>query len=246
MTDISIRKHIRWLPDEASEPTSTIVLTSPERRFVDLRILLDQKPSPDGTLPLSALEWAIAGTSSSKIIQHSEDGDISHSQWKHWIDSRTPNTDNVADEGDMYPQPDGSTLEKGHMVNPATGLDTEYEEVWVSEEIQAVPAFTSGGELADVRVCVVLEMRRDEEGRRGMVVRLGQYCQGFARTGGGEGDVAVERWRWEGEEGWVRGVRIGEGEMPCDFAMHLAAEAVKGDVVSVGGDVWMVVEREGV
>jgi hypothetical protein len=48
MTDISVRKYIRWLPDEASEPTSTIVLTSPERRFVDLRILLEPKPSAEG------------------------------------------------------------------------------------------------------------------------------------------------------------------------------------------------------
>lgn len=48
MTDISIRRYIRWLPDEASEPTSTIVLTSPGRRFVDLRVLLDAKPSKDG------------------------------------------------------------------------------------------------------------------------------------------------------------------------------------------------------
>lgn len=39
MGSISIREHIRWLPDPASEPTSTVVLTSPGRRFVDLRVL---------------------------------------------------------------------------------------------------------------------------------------------------------------------------------------------------------------
>jgi hypothetical protein len=44
MCDISIREYIRWLPDEASEPTSTIVLTTPQRRFVDVRIL---KPTSD-------------------------------------------------------------------------------------------------------------------------------------------------------------------------------------------------------
>lgn len=36
---ISIREHIRWLPERESEPTSTLVLTSPENRFVDIRIL---------------------------------------------------------------------------------------------------------------------------------------------------------------------------------------------------------------
>lgn len=37
MGSISIREFIKWLPDEASEPTSTIVVTSPGRRFVDIR-----------------------------------------------------------------------------------------------------------------------------------------------------------------------------------------------------------------
>ncbi len=39
MCDISIREYIRWLPDASEEPTSTIVLTTPERRFVDIRVL---------------------------------------------------------------------------------------------------------------------------------------------------------------------------------------------------------------
>lgn len=40
---ISVRESIRWLPDEASEPTSTIVLTSPGGLFVDLRFILSEK-----------------------------------------------------------------------------------------------------------------------------------------------------------------------------------------------------------
>lgn len=36
---ISIREGIRWLPDPVTEPTRTVVLTSPENRFVDIRIL---------------------------------------------------------------------------------------------------------------------------------------------------------------------------------------------------------------
>jgi hypothetical protein len=44
MCDISIREYIRWLPDAPGEPTTTIVLTTPERRFVDLRILNPTSP----------------------------------------------------------------------------------------------------------------------------------------------------------------------------------------------------------
>ncbi|KAK4448323.1 hypothetical protein QBC34DRAFT_407212 [Podospora aff. communis PSN243] len=241
MADISVRNHIRWLPDEASEPTSTIVLTSPERRFVDLRVRVDAKPSYDGKLPLTAIDWAIAGTSTSETTEGS---DVSHARWNHWIDSRTANTENLADEGDNYPQPDGSILEKGRMVNPATGEPADYEELWVSEDIRSVPALTSGGDIADVSVCVVLEM--DEDGRRGMVVRLGQYCQGFMRTGDGEADITIERLKWDSATGgWSKEVRTGDAELPTDFATHLAHEAVKGDVVrvSAGGDAWTVVER---
>ena len=39
MGSISLREFIQWLPDEPSEPTSTIVVTSPGRRFVDIRVL---------------------------------------------------------------------------------------------------------------------------------------------------------------------------------------------------------------
>jgi hypothetical protein len=42
MGSISVRKWIRWVPEEASEPTSTLVLTSPGRHFVDLRIYLPE------------------------------------------------------------------------------------------------------------------------------------------------------------------------------------------------------------
>ncbi|KAK0620051.1 hypothetical protein B0T14DRAFT_537645 [Immersiella caudata] len=231
MADISIRKYIRWLPDEASEPTSTIVLTSPERRFVDLRILLEPKLS---------IDWGIAGTSTS---ERADGSDFSHSRWNHWIDSRTANTENLADEGDNYDQADGSILEKGRMVNPATGKQTDYEELWVSEDTRSVPAFASGGSIVDgPAICVVLEMQRDEEGRRGMVVRLGQYCQGLVRTGAGQADITIERLKWDAETGWVKQVRIGDAELPTDFATHLAHEAVQGDVVRVGGDAWTVVE----
>lgn len=36
---ISLRDSIRWLPDSPSEPTRTVVLTSPQNRFVDIRVL---------------------------------------------------------------------------------------------------------------------------------------------------------------------------------------------------------------
>ncbi|KAK3940329.1 hypothetical protein QBC46DRAFT_354316 [Diplogelasinospora grovesii] len=248
MADISKREYIRWLPDEPSEPTMTMVLTSPERRFVDLRIL---HPDPNGDkntceLPPERLEWAIAGTSSSWPLSPPLDegnGPVMHARWEHWIDSRTLDVENAADEGINYPRPDGTTLEKGRMVNPATGLEADYEELWVS-----IPPSrkllhdwdrpnNNEGELAIV--VIVLQLHNDPLEKRGMVVRVGDYCQGLLRKGD---NITAERWVFEihGEPSIVE--KVGEGLLPCALAMDAGEKMFKGQQVTIGDDVWNVVE----
>lgn len=149
---------------------------------------------------------------------------MSHSRWEHWIDSRTDEPESASDEGYMYPQPDGSTLEKGRMVNPDTGLDSAYEEVWDDEE--PLPAR-----------CVVL--RHEEGGARGLVVRLGRYSQGFLRIGS---EVSLERWeRRDGRA--VRMVRMGRDEVPCQLSLMDDDGACRpGKQITSGGRIWTVVE----
>ncbi|OLN90027.1 hypothetical protein CCHL11_07207 [Colletotrichum chlorophyti] len=233
MGSISFREHIRWIPDEASEPTSTIVLTSPQRRFVDLRILkqpptAEEQQTAHGT---GRLEWGIAGTSSSSLRTDGQGGEVRHSRWEHWIDSRTTEPENAADEGDMYEQPGGLTLEKGRMVNPATGAETEYEELWRDVE----PVAAAGAQGVE---CVVLSF---EEGRkaRGSVVWLGRFCQGISRVGE---EVTAERWEWREDEGWKRTVRIGDGQLPCEVLLKTGARLSVGAHVKHGDSVWDVVE----
>ncbi|UKZ78580.1 hypothetical protein TrVFT333_006326 [Trichoderma virens FT-333] len=235
MASISFRKFIRWLPDEASEPTSTLVLTSPEKRFVDIRVLLaagsDSLTDSEEILPLSRLDWAMAGTSSSTVIAEGH----SLSRWRHWIDSRA--LDAPPDEGHMYPQPDGlSTLEKGQMTNPATGKDTDYEEMWFDP-----PPKTTGGNKA---LCVVLIMEDEKKGKKGMFVRLGEWAQVFVRDGAGEEDLVAERWEWRDDgKVWRRIVRLGDTErkLPCEEVLA-AVEVKVGDEFSVGDEAWKVVE----
>ena len=175
------------------------------------------------TLSAEQLEWGIAGTSSS--WEH--DG-VTRSQWRHWINSRTNEPENATDEGDMFPQADGTTLEKGSMVNPATGRDTPYEELW--RDIDPTPTASSGVNV------VVLQV--ETEGLCGSVVRLGQYCQGIMK----EGDrITAERWEWK-EGGWKRTVRIGSDALPCLKVLDDGVEAKVGDVVNVEGRGWKVVE----
>ncbi|KAL2165011.1 hypothetical protein VTH06DRAFT_307 [Thermothelomyces fergusii] len=273
MGDISVREYIRWLPGEPSEPTSTIVLTTPNRLFVDLRIL---KPTArdgdsrtdDVNLPPSRLDWAIAGTSSSTAIISPQDSEnpgqqklVRHGRWAHWIDSRTAKCDGVVDEGDVFDNPPdpGLEVERGRMVNPATGLEADYEEGWRSVPIEGVPSpadaggGSGGGEEAAVS-CLALRMEGAEEGdgpggtgpaggiKRGLLVRLGQYCQAFARDGD---RITVERLKWDpGQKRWVTQVRIGDQALPTEVATYFAHGTTLGDEVKVsGGAIWKVVER---
>ncbi|OHE95113.1 hypothetical protein CORC01_09637 [Colletotrichum orchidophilum] len=240
MSSISFREHIRWIPDEASEPTSTVVLTSPQRRFVDLRIL-KQPPTVDGvqdTHGIERLEWGIAGTSSSSLRPDGQGGEVRHSRWEHWIDSRTTAPENAADEGDMYEQPDGLTLEKGRMVNPATGRETDYEELW--RDIDPVAVLRAGADAEEKGVeCVVLKFEDESTGARGMVVWLGRFCQGISRVGE---EVAAERWEWKEGEGWRRTVRIGDRALPCEVLLVTGAALSVGTHVVHEKVVWDVLE----
>lgn len=173
----------------------------------------------------------MAGTSSSTAIAEGH----SLSRWRHWIDSRA--IDAPPDEGHMYAQPDGlSTLEKGQMMNPATGKDTEYEEMWFDP-----PPKTTGG---DKPLCVVLMMEDAERGKKGMFVRLGEWAQVFVRDGPGEADLVAERWEWRDDgRGWRRRVRLGNGDRRLPSKEVLDAAEVKiGGEFRVGDETWRVVE----
>ncbi|KAK4539222.1 hypothetical protein LTR36_000877 [Oleoguttula mirabilis] len=243
---ISVREFVRWLPEQASEPTSTLVLTSAESRFVDIRIFRAQHGSEvveatEGeinTLPSSRLEWAFAGTSSTEL-RHPPDGGqaVVHSTWKHWVDCRKVDVDGVVDEGDMYPKAGGRTLETGSMVDPATGKLTEYEEMW--KDLQPV-AVGQDSEEDGRKGCVVLQLQDDEHEARGVVVRVGQYVQGVLRVGK---RFSLERWEWKGkEEGWKRLVRIGDLWVPCGVATEEGRLEVGGEVKH-GEFVWKVIEH---
>ncbi|KAL8304568.1 hypothetical protein RB597_004291 [Gaeumannomyces tritici] len=275
MGSISIRRYIRWPPAMPQEPTSTIVLTSPARRFVDLRILdptpaeaaAEQQQQKDGStppslaavviLPASRLDWAIAGTSESwKRTTTTPDGSeaVTRSRWTHWIDSRVPaGADPAAatDEGDMFPQGGDETLEKGRMVNPATGVEADYEELWADEAPAAIPAAAAAvvatpsgvGEavVEDGPRCVVLRLEDVDRGARGVVVLLGRHCQGLIRVGE---ELGAERWQWREDEGWRAAARIGTVPVPCEQAFTRLSELLEvGKELRDGNNVWEVVEH---
>ncbi|TFK37664.1 hypothetical protein BDQ12DRAFT_151671, partial [Crucibulum laeve] len=120
-SSVSFRRSIRWLPDDANEPTQTVVLIGSRTGvYLDVRFVKD---------PLKhKLDWAFAGyrvsNGPNKVI------------FKHVIDSHTPNASEVFDQGTNTHLPDGATLEIGEMINPETGKMTPYEEIWEEEELE--------------------------------------------------------------------------------------------------------------
>jgi hypothetical protein len=185
-------------------------------------------------LPFSRLDWAFAGTSSTEIKTEPNGKQLVHSKWRHWVDSRHPAAEDVNDEGDMIPQTDGTTLERGSMVNPATGQMTPYEECWKDIEPIRIREQAKG-------VCVVLQLHDDANKARGVVVRVGQCCQGLIRVGE---HMALERWVWSHEEtkGWTRKFRMGDDLwLPCGVALE-EDKLKKDGEVTYGAYVWNVVE----
>ena len=155
---------------------------------------------------------------------------MTRGRWNHWIDSRIVDTEGVADEGTNYPAEGGKTLEKGRMLNPDTGRQTDYEELW-----RDVDADSSVSRYAVLRLDKGLE-------HRGSVVLVGDYCQGIMRLGG---DITAERWQRKGpRDEWRRSIVIGEGELPC--ARILKGDdhgsLVPGGNITVGKDEWSVTE----
>ncbi|OAL49742.1 hypothetical protein IQ07DRAFT_511672 [Pyrenochaeta sp. DS3sAY3a] len=233
------------LPPQQFEPTSTLVLTTPLRTFVDVRVFKPLSRDDPAALPNHGqpdrLDWAFAGFSTSKCVvspehasrEHRED--VTHSTWNHWVDSRYPacSPDIPVDEGDMYPISRGLTLEHGHAFHPSLRTHKSHEEMWRDVPVISTPA-------TGLKFCIVLRVEDDAQKLRGMIVRIGQFCQGISMNGGA---CTVERWQWtaEAEEkeangvpdknlGWKRTIRIGNHFLPC-------AATFRPELLSVGGRV---------
>jgi hypothetical protein len=187
------------------------------------------------------LEWAFAGTSHTTVgDDENEKGTPRHSVWEHWIDSMS----NIPspDEGDMWLQPNGDVLEQGTQLHPVTGFECKYEELWGDVEINLVDA-------ENKKVSLVMKVDDGDCNARGLVVRVGQYCQGILKLGN---ELTLERWAWMNPKSpgasesklssgeWRCQIKIGDGSLPCDRAI----EGVhNGTTIRSGTLEWRVIEE---
>jgi hypothetical protein len=270
---ISHRDYIRRNSGPCTEPTSTLVLTSKSGWYIDVRILLPE-PRPDagqreklkkvfkdgdiddaeffeeakgGSLTVERLDWAFSGQSHATPAKGKEPG---FSKWEHWLDSKTGwDEPPEEDEGLMYPQDDGRTLEKGGSVNPDTGEENTYEEMWRDVKIGKSSTWPSNNWC-----CVTLVLEQPEKKSRGSIMRLGSYCQGVKKVGE---EFCAERWKYEYPDEckggkWCLLARVGKGKVGCEvlFSKDNEDEKELGEMIKVGkrldiaGDEWKVTEVE--
>ncbi|KIX02397.1 uncharacterized protein Z518_08338 [Rhinocladiella mackenziei CBS 650.93] len=191
---VSIRKGIAWGFSSPYEDTSTLVLTSPKSDFVDIRFPV--QPDPSKPLASDPAFWAFSGSATTTFDPDTSEITMpysAHCVWKHDIDSKGPGT---TDEGDMFLLPNGDCMEIGMMENHKTRKVEMYKEYWSS------PASELGSGGLRKTPCVVAKTRElVDQGRApqtgsGVIIRVGDYCQGIVQQSRQDGTpgVLVERW----------------------------------------------------
>lgn len=245
---ISVRKHICWASNnggEPSEPTSTIVLTTSRRYYVDIRMLKsDGNKNAKVEETFVGLDWAFAGTSST-VRSPIPGDDATIVEWRHWIDSRSLGKErgyDAKDVGRCFPQPNGDELELGNMINPDTGVETEYEELWGTIDIKSTSQEVST-RARKAAICLQTMSKSDweKETSSGMVVRVGQFIQGLIVT---ETRATLERWSYDASsKEWIRLVRLGDAEceLPCQKLFE-PDRIFEGKEIRHGGLSWCVKE----
>jgi Protein HRI1 len=159
-----------------------------------------------------------------------------HAEWTHWVDSKTLyHEPPIVDAGDMYPVTETRDLEKGSMPNPATGVDTEYEEVWDDMLIE-VPDLGSKKSAT----CLIFLTEDAEKETKGCIMKLGSWCQCVLRVGK---DISAERWKFTDEyKSWVLVARVGKNSTGCEVAFGDDESMEVGKTIEADGRKWSVKE----
>lgn len=222
-----------------TEPLSVVAVYSTTGYYVDIRVakaddqnILDLATS-NLNAPLSDdLQWAFAGKVEIRLPGQQDSKAITQAharaRWTRLIDSQLSYLPDEADEADLTLQPDGSILEVGVFPNATTGEEEPFQEIW-----HLVSQLPLTGD------CTVLKADHQDPHIRGLVVRVGQWCQGILYRS--KDDKVVERWHLEATGKWTRDLRIGEStvSLPCTNSfMHLEI----GGTIELDGITWVVVE----
>lgn len=208
---------------------------------------------------LDCIDWAFAGKCRSQKDPTTGRGlgSRSHTVWDHWIDSK--GDEEVSNEADMTIQYDLTVLEEGMTVT-ADGKEQRYEELW--EELYIEPL----GKKQN-RHCIVLRADNMELKMKGLVIKIGGWCQGIMKKGD---ELTVERWQLKPSKpdddekaseiktidddpsrtrnNWVRTFKFGPETLACRDVCENADGKLGSTIVHLYGDKenlieWRIIEE---
>ena len=234
---VEVRRGFSIGYEAPSEDSSTIVLTAPSGKYVDIRF--STLPRSQAALAIKNQDkiwgYATAGLSTATILPGKGNCPpydcMVHATWEHPIDSsRSFDTDGA----DLLLLADGARMEVGCMI--IHGKMQMFKEYWVTPTMGST-------ELP----CAVVELEKsqsvDGKNANGMAIRIGDYCQGILQHGE---DFWFERWNYlEDEQRWTKDVRSNThtsemGILPCRWMT--AEERALGETIMIDGRKWYVTE----
>jgi hypothetical protein len=148
-----------------------------------------------------------------------------------WLDSKEDNPEihsmilNYHPDGKRY-------IRTGTVADPGYRNPQVFAENWANTDVHATEREPPGRPC-----CIVLRTTSDSAVAEGLIVRVGQYCQGIIKV---DGEMSAERWYWDEFDEWERLFHIGPQFIPC--AMALDNETRKGAILRFGAIVWEVCE----
>lgn len=223
---LSNRVTIQWLPDEAEELTSTMVLSTPGDRFTDVRVFKNKYPyvKKESVEPIEEVfqfatigwEEEIKGTNKMRFHTTVNLAEIIKSiRTGKSLEECTA----AADIGAFWPiEGSEDRKETGAMENPATGKVTEYVEIWRSlnpEEATPDHEVREGHWPLGEREVRVRVFDTETEGFIGRIVRLGNWVQGVLFEASTEDPLSVMRSFYNETTGeWTTLIDYGKREFP--------------------------------
>lgn len=172
---LSTRISIQWPPELAAEESHTLVITSPQDHFVDIRVLKDKYNTKnyEGSFN-DNFQWCITGkevpipnTNKIKFVHELDSAVI--------IGGENPGDPDVGEFSNIEGSEDRK--EVGSMKNPKTNTIELYIEIWRSLcPLNSTPEVEVREQGLDVPV-IVLEVKTDL--LRGKYIRYGNWLQGI-------------------------------------------------------------------
>ncbi|CAK7892123.1 protein Hri1p [[Candida] anglica] len=232
---------IQWLPEPASEPTSTYVLHTPGDHFVDIRILETHYPYPKSEDKFnevfdwvsSGKEQAFEGTNQIQFNLEIDSMEIGEA-----IETGKPLEEcrHKPDSGFFHAIPDSEDRkETGCMTNPATGVPQDYIEIWRSLDAEEhspskeVRESTSGTKPSRINTLTI-----DSESYEGKLVLVGNWAQGMLHEKKTHNIHVVRAW-FDGQK-WEKLIDYGHDLFPLDF------KGKKDDIISKESLTWVCIE----